>query len=155
MPSEKIKEAPVAPLVKAPAAAVSSASSLTSTAAKIFPPVMDSKVLATPSTRRLARELQVDINTLSGTGLAGRVTREDVMKTTESVETKSPTEKTTLSLPKPGYSSTRANEEERVPFKGIRKKIAENLQMAKHIIPHFTLMDEADVTELVNWRESL
>ncbi|MBN8535905.1 MAG: dihydrolipoyllysine-residue acetyltransferase [Deltaproteobacteria bacterium] len=155
MPSEKIKEAPVAPLVKAPAAAVSSSSSSASNAAKIFPPVMDSKVLATPSTRRLARELQVDINTLSGTGLAGRVTREDVMKTTESVETKSPTEKTTLSLPKPGYSSTRANEEERVPLKGIRKKIAENLQMAKHIIPHFTLMDEADVTELVNWRESL
>ena len=40
---------------------------------------MDSKVLATPSTRRLARELQVDINGLSGSGLAGRVTREDVM----------------------------------------------------------------------------
>lgn len=157
IPAEKTKDTSTAALVKAPSAATSSlaSASSTSTAAKIFPPVMDSKVLATPSTRRLARELQVDINTLSGTGLAGRVTREDVMKTTESVGTKSPTEKTTLSLPKPGYSSTRANEEERVPLKGIRKKIAENLQMAKHIIPHFTLMDEADVTELVNWRESL
>jgi pyruvate dehydrogenase E2 component (dihydrolipoamide acetyltransferase) len=77
------------------------------------------------------------------------------MKTTEAIGTKSPAETTTLSLPKPSYSSTRANEEERVPLKGIRKKIAENLQMAKHIIPHFTLMDEADVTELVSWRESL
>ncbi len=155
--STKITETPTAPLVMASsstAASFTSAASV-SNASKIFPPVMDSKVLATPSTRRLARELQVDINTLSGTGLAGRVTREDVMKTTESVSTKSRTEPAALSLPKPGYSSTRANEEERIPLKGIRKKIAENLQMAKHIIPHFTLMDEADVTELVNWRESL
>ncbi|MGZ3690300.1 MAG: 2-oxo acid dehydrogenase subunit E2, partial [Pseudobdellovibrio sp.] len=38
---------------------------------------------------------------------------------------------------------------------GIRKKIAQNLQMSKSIIPHFTLMDEADVTQLVQMRESL
>jgi len=47
--------------------------------AAINPPVADSKVLATPATRRLAREMNVDINTLDGTGLAGRVTRDDVL----------------------------------------------------------------------------
>lgn len=130
-----------------------------SSSVAFFPPVMDSRVLATPATRRLAREMQIDINAIAGTGLAGRVTREDVMKnsgtgsTAETVMTKGPSSST--SIPRPGYTSTRANEEERVPLKGIRKKIAENLQMAKHIIPHFTLMDEVDVTELVAWRESI
>jgi pyruvate dehydrogenase E2 component (dihydrolipoamide acetyltransferase) len=130
-----------------------------STSVAFFPPVMDSRVLATPATRRLAREMQIDINAITGTGLAGRVTREDVMKNSgtgssaETVMTKGPSSST--SIPRPGYTSTRANEEERVPLKGIRKKIAENLQMAKHIIPHFTLMDEVDVTELVAWRESI
>lgn len=125
-----------------------------------FPPVMDSRVLATPATRRLARELQVDINALAGSGLAGRVTRDDVMKVSQSgiVAGNQPAmsaKTSTPSIPRPGFTSTRANEEERVAIKGIRKKIAENMQMAKHIIPHFTLMDEVDVTELVLWRESL
>lgn len=131
-----------------------------STTTAFFPPVMDSRVLATPATRRLARELQIDINTLTGSGLAGRVTRDDVMKVSQSgvVAGNQPTianKPSTPGIPRPGYASTRGNEEERVAIKGIRKKIAENMQMAKHIIPHFTLMDEVDVTELVTWRESL
>ncbi len=133
-----------------------------SASTSFYPPVMDSKVLATPSTRRLARELQLDINTVAGTGLAGRVTRDDILKQLDSVSisTKSNGPATTgmngaVSFPKPGYASNMANAEERVPLKGIRKKIAENLQMAKHIIPHFTLMDEVDVTELVAFRESM
>tara|TARA_B110001454_G_scaffold219111_1_gene250000 strand:+ start:2846 stop:4507 length:1662 start_codon:yes stop_codon:yes gene_type:complete len=138
------------------AAATNGASASTS----FYPPVMDSKVLATPSTRRLAREMQVDINGVTGTGLAGRVTREDILKQLDSVSigAKAPATSTSngsISFPKPGYSSTMATAEERVPLKGIRKKIAENLQMAKHIIPHFTLMDEVDVTELVHFRESM
>jgi pyruvate dehydrogenase E2 component (dihydrolipoamide acetyltransferase) len=131
-----------------------------SVSTSFYPPVMDSKVLATPSTRRLAREMQLDINNVTGTGLAGRVTREDILKQLDSVSigAKAPATSTgvgPISFPKPGYSSTMANAEERVPLKGIRKKIAENLQMAKHIIPHFTLMDEVDVTELVHFRESM
>ena len=133
-----------------------------SASTSFYPPVMDSKVLATPSTRRLARELQLDINNVAGTGLAGRVTRDDILKQLDSVSisTKSNGPATagmngTVSFPKPGFASNMANAEERVPLKGIRKKIAENLQMAKHIIPHFTLMDEVDVTELVAFRESL
>jgi pyruvate dehydrogenase E2 component (dihydrolipoamide acetyltransferase) len=129
-----------------------------SASTSFYPPVMDSKVLATPSTRRLARELQVDINSMTGTGLAGRVTREDILKQLDSVSMPGKTTGTATpgmpSIPKPGYSSNMANAEERVALKGIRKKIAENMQMAKHIIPHFTLMDEVDVTELVKFRES-
>jgi len=127
----------------------------------VYPPPAGANVLATPATRRLARETNVDLNQISGTGLAGRVTREDVVKAKGStgggamttgmiapMSSKMPT----AQVPKPAYISPAGAPEERVPLRGIRKKIAENMQMAKHIIPHFTLMDEARVDELVKLR---
>ena len=122
------------------------------------PPVADSKVLATPATRRLAREMGVDINTMSGTGLAGRVTREDVMSGKDMSQGAGAVSARGSSVPaappKPAYQGVPGGEE-RVPLIGIRRKIAENLQKSKAIIPHFTLMDEANVTDLVALRESL
>ncbi|MGZ3725143.1 MAG: dihydrolipoyllysine-residue acetyltransferase [Pseudobdellovibrio sp.] len=137
------------------------APAMMSAGSHIYPPVAESRVLATPATRRLAREMGVDINGLSGSGLAGRVTREDVLSTkggTASVATGSgavAAGSPTMNFPKPAFNSTNAALEERVDLIGIRKKIAQNLQMSKSIIPHFTLMDEADVTQLVQMRESL
>ncbi|MBC7742944.1 MAG: 2-oxo acid dehydrogenase subunit E2, partial [Bdellovibrionaceae bacterium] len=128
----------------------------------IFPPVADSKVLATPATRRLAREMGVDLNQMTGSGLAGRVTRDDVIgsKGGANVSSSNGAGATSagapsMNFPKPAFNSTNAAMEERVDLIGIRKKIAQNLQMSKSIIPHFTLMDEADVTQLVQLRESL
>lgn len=127
-----------------------------STSSAVFPPVADSKVLATPSTRRFARESGVDINQLSGSGLAGRVTREDVMKVTSgSIAGSTSNSKPQFTTPSYNSAAPLAALEERVELRGIRKKIAENLQMSKSIIPHFTLMDEADVTTLADFRESL
>lgn len=123
----------------------------------IFPPVADSKVLATPATRRLAREMGVDINGLNGTGLAGRVTREDVLSAkggAAPAAAKAPAAPG-VSIPKPSYQGPAGAPEERVPLVGIRKKIAENMQRSKHVIPHFTIMDEAKVDALVAMRESL
>jgi len=131
--------------------------------AAIYPPVADSKVLATPATRRLAREMGVDINGLSGSGLAGRVTREDVMGAkggtgmgagATRAGAAMPAQAPGVNIPRPAYQGGQGAEE-RVPLIGIRRKIAENLQRSKQIIPHFTLMDEANVTELVTFRESL
>ena len=45
--------------------------------------------------------------------------------------------------------------EERIPLRGLRRKIAENMQLSKRIIPHFTLMNEANVNSLVKLRESV
>lgn len=129
----------------------------------IYPPVADSKVLATPATRRLAREMGVDINGMNGTGLAGRVTREDVLGAkggpsmgagATRAGAAMPAQAPGISIPRPAYQGGQGVEE-RVPLIGIRRKIAENLQRSKQIIPHFTLMDEANVTELVAFRESL
>ncbi|WP_413569522.1 2-oxo acid dehydrogenase subunit E2 [Bdellovibrio sp. HCB117] len=133
------------------------ASSAATTATGIFPPVADSKVLATPATRRLAREMGVDINSLGGTGLAGRVTREDVLsaKGGAPAQAKAPASAPGMSIPKPAYQGPAGAAEERVPLIGIRKKIAENMQRSKHVIPHFTIMDEAKVDAMVAMRESL
>lgn len=120
----------------------------------ITPPPADVHVLATPSTRRLARESNVDINNLQGTGLAGRVTRDDVISALGGGGATAPaqTKSTPVWTPPQNFAT---GGEERVPLKGIRKKIAENMQMAKRVIPHFTLMDEANVTQLINLRTEL
>lgn len=138
--------------VKQEAAAAVAATPTPSSGVMITPPVADSSVLSSPSTRRFARESNVDINQLAGTGLAGRVTRDDVSATIggsaapASVSTPVPA---TVSFPVRDFS---VKSDERVPFRGIRKKIAENLQMSKRVIPHFTIMDEVDVTQLVKLR---
>jgi pyruvate dehydrogenase E2 component (dihydrolipoamide acetyltransferase) len=152
----------ITPTHKPAAPTPMAAMTMSSSSNTIYPPVADSKVLATPATRRLAREMGVDINGMSGSGLAGRVTREDVISakggsasvsTTGAGATSAGTP--TMNFPKPSFTSTNSNLEERVDLIGIRKKIAQNLQMSKSIIPHFTLMDEADVTQLVGLRETL
>ncbi len=121
----------------------------------VYPPAAQSNVLATPATRRLAREMEVDINSMRGTGIAGRVTRDDVLGTKGTGATSAGAPMMMPQTLKPSYTSNQAQLEERVPLRGIRKKIAENLQMAKHIIPHFTLMDEANVTALFKMREEV
>jgi len=123
----------------------------------VYPPVAGANVLATPATRRLARETGVDLNQISGTGLAGRVTRDDVVQAKGQAPTSMPStgsgnKVATLQVPKPGFTSVPGAAEERVPLRGVRKKIAENMQMAKHVIPHFTLVEEACVDELVKVR---
>lgn len=134
----------------APAAAVASRPA-SDGGMEMYPPVAESRVLATPATRRLAREMGIDINQLRGTGIAGRVTREDVVLSKGAGAVSAGWAK-----PAPATAPARAvppgGSEERVPLKGVRKKIAENLQMAKRVIPHFTLVDEANVNELVKVR---
>lgn len=99
------------------------------------------QVLATPSTRRLAQKLGVDITQISGTGNIGRVTREDVEKAFK-----------TDTLPKQAVPVKTDLKDEIIPLRGIRRKIAERMQMAKQTIPHFSIMDEANVTQLVQLR---
>lgn len=151
----KSAPAPAEPAPAAPAPMAASASAgVSSSQADFYPPVASSKVLATPATRRLAREMKVDINDLEGSGLAGRVTREDVLKSMGSgagaVSAGAPA--VAPMPPRLAYQGPVGAAEERVSMRGIRKKIAENMQMAKRIVPHFTLMDEANVTQLYKLR---
>lgn len=153
-----------AAMAPAPAAAKPAMAAQAASGVDVYPPVADARVLATPATRRLARESGVDLNQVRGTGVAGRVTREDVLSSggagavsagLPSVGNGSVSALQMPSIPRPGYQGPAGAAEERVALRGIRKKIAENMQMAKHVVPHFTLMDEANVTALVSMREEL
>lgn len=116
------------------------------------PQPTDRKVLATPGTRKLARELGVDISQVEGTGRHGQVTRENIRQFAEQGPVKS--EQPTTDEAKPAAAvSQDENLEERVPLKGVRKVIADAMVHSKSTAPHVTLMDEVDVSKLVALRK--
>ncbi|MCM2322923.1 MAG: 2-oxo acid dehydrogenase subunit E2 [Oligoflexia bacterium] len=126
-----------APTTIAPAAAKSAASQ------PAPEPSIATRVLAAPSTRRLARETGVDLAGVEGSGPHGRVLREDVERWVSGAGA--------VGVPaaRPAYPS---GGEERIPIRGLRKKIAEKMRLSKDRAAHFTYVEEADATELVRLR---
>jgi pyruvate dehydrogenase E2 component (dihydrolipoamide acetyltransferase) len=110
--------------------------------------VTEPSVLATPATRRLAKDLATDISQITGTGLDGRITEEDVRKYAEQKGQVSGFIRKAKKYDLYGYYET-------VPMKGIRKSTAKRMIESVKAAPHVTQMDEADVTELVKMRERL
>ena len=108
-----------------------------------------SNVLATPFVRRLAKKLAVPINQIKGTGLSGRVTKEDVLKHSDQPLNAKPLGMATGGAKESiGFSVAVEENQDRNPLKGVRKKIAEKMQLSKKVIPHFTLMESADMEQL-------
>lgn len=120
--------------------------------------VKKQKVLAMPSTRKLARELGVDIHKITGSGENGRITAEDVKKfadggaTNEAEEVKLLTEDTSTTT-NVTVTQEVVTAEERIPLRGIRRTIAKRMVESKHTAPHVTIMDEVDATELIALRK--
>ena len=110
-------------------------------------------VLATPATRKLARELSVDIRLVQGTGPAGRITSDNVRahQTRGAGGMRVGRERRT---PRPPAAAGTARQpgDVRLPFRGVRKKIAERLVHSKHTAAHFTYVEEIDCTDLVQVR---
>lgn len=147
--SPSSSEASVSPAAVSPAAVSSAVVAAPASAAS-------GPVLATPATRRLARELGIELRSLAGSGPRGRITREDVENASgghsaqpaaksSSAEATSPVRRTAPPAP--------AGSEVRLPLKGLRKRIAEHMANSKRTAAHFTYVDEVDVTELVGLRE--
>jgi len=117
-------------------------------------------VLATPATRKLARELGVDIRTVVGSGRAGRITSDDVRAHSGGAAGASESARSQGSeRSKPPSAGRFAPEaaatqpgDERVPFRGVRKRIAETLVRSKQTAAHFSYVEEVDVTDLVTLR---
>jgi len=114
-------------------------------------PEVPSSVLAAPATRRLARELGVDISKVQGSGPGGRVTDEDVKKFAEAPQKAAEAKPSEVTQPEVAPEIKAL--EERIPIKGIRKTIGERMVKSLFTAPHVVSMDEADVTELVTLRE--
>jgi len=115
-----------------------------------------SKVMATPHTRKVARELKVDIATVKGTGPHGRITDEDVQAAASKPTPAPPKAPTAAAVTVPsteGWDFEKYGPTRREPLKGIRKRTAEVMARSVSTIPHVTHFDEADVTELLKVRE--
>jgi pyruvate dehydrogenase E2 component (dihydrolipoamide acetyltransferase) len=115
------------------------------------------KALAAPAVRRLARELGVDLDRVTGTGIGGRITAADVRAAVEPA----PAAEQPCSQPKrePIENAPPAagpsGEADRIPFRGVRRTIAEHLRYSVDRAIHFTVMDEADVSALDELRRRL
>jgi pyruvate dehydrogenase E2 component (dihydrolipoamide acetyltransferase) len=126
-------------------------------------------VPATPSTRRLARELGVDLREVTGTGPGGRVSDDDVRAAAAAPGTTpggaersaSPSRRPDVAEPTSAKPLTRVGVEppalpkfeqwgpiERQPLSHLRRTIAERMTLAATVIPHVTHFDRADITEL-------
>jgi len=101
------------------------------------------KVLAAPSVRQRARELGVDITTVTGSGPTGRVVHDDLERFTERRAQPSGTQK----LPDTSINV--------VKVVGMRRKIAEKMALSKSRIPHITIVEEVDVQYLEELRAEL
>lgn len=129
------------------------------------------KALATPAVRRLARDLGVDIDSIVGTGLGGRVTEKDVRAAAESSsagrgsDRRAPALATTVkpqmarqevlderpaapAAPSPRTVLVPAGDTTRIPIRGVRRNIALRLRQSIDRHVHFTVMDEVDVSPL-------
>ena len=116
-------------------------------------------VPATPATRRLARELGVDLASVRATGPGGRVTDDDVRAASGGTEPRTApepaTEHAALAKPVKTLSAEPAlprfeqwGPVERQPLSHLRRTIAERMTLSATVIPHVTHFDRADVTEL-------
>ncbi len=116
------------------------------------------KVLATPLTRRMAREHGLNLAEIAGSGPQGRVTKADVVAALEgkapaNVVAEAPAQARPAAPPPAPLAAGRADE--RVPLRGLRKKIAEKMVRSKFTMPHFAFVEEVDGTDLVKLRKRL
>jgi pyruvate dehydrogenase E2 component (dihydrolipoamide acetyltransferase) len=135
----------------------------------------DGPIYASPSARRLARELNVEIGGVRGSGRGGRITRDDVQHASEAPAAEAPAAEAAPAgaakggrgpsapsggagldlLPWPNIDFEKYGPVERVARTRIQKISAPNLARNWVMIPHVTHNDEADITDLEAWRKLL
>lgn len=154
-PAEKVEAKPAAP---------SPTQASSKPVERVVEPVVTSEeplpyhILATPATRKLARDLGVDLRTIKGTGHQGRVTKMDVQLAHEGHQAAVPrsSHATVAAVPTaPQRASVPAIPRgalQVVPLKGVRKKIAESMSYSKHTAAHFTYVEEVDMSAVVKLR---
>jgi len=119
------------------------------------------KPLATPATRKIARDLGIDLKRVPPSGPQGRVTKHDVetFKSPAAAATSTaPEAAQPLAAPLPAHARelvkitaptpAQSALEERVPFAGMRRKIAQKMAQSKQTAAHFTFVEECDCTSI-------
>ncbi len=146
-----VEEAPPAPVpVEEPAPTPIPPASVVEEAPSVPTPIStDGPVPAAPSTRRLAREIGVDIAQVQGTGPGGRISIDDVKAHSKELHVARGAAPA-VAVPLPDFSQWGAVE--RQPMTKVREITAERLAQAWATIPQVTQFDKADITSLEKWR---
>ena len=110
----------------------------------------DTRIVATPLARKLARGAGVDLSAITGSGPRGRIKARDVEAAMNAAPTASTSARAEASPARAQHSSPT-----RRPATAIEKVVARRLTEAKQTIPHFYVQGEADVTRLLALREEL
>jgi 2-oxoisovalerate dehydrogenase E2 component (dihydrolipoyl transacylase) len=103
-------------------------------------------VKAAPSVRQMARKLGIDLSAIHGSGPEGRILLEDLTSRLAVPATPAARPEVLADYGKPGT---------RLKMQGLRRTIAQRMSQSKRLIPHYSYVDECDVTELVRLRNSL
>ena len=111
-----------------------------------------SKAFASPGVRRLSRELGINLQTINGTGDKGRITKEDLNAYIKMQMMFAGGE---LPTPRPEVDFATWGKVEKQKLTKIQKITGKRLQTAWQSIPHVTQFDEADITELSQYRKKL
>ncbi len=101
---------------------------------------------ARPSVRKLAREKNIDISKIQGSGRDGEVTREDVLEASKTDNTEEKTQISSVS------ETTEEGEVERVEMNNIQRTSAKKMKESRFSAPHVTHVEKADLTELAEIR---
>ncbi|WP_369522971.1 dihydrolipoamide acetyltransferase family protein [Pseudalkalibacillus hwajinpoensis] len=110
-------------------------------------PKRTKRILAAPFTRKVARENNIDIEEVKGTGPAGRITDEDVFR--HLATTQKPEEKETE------RAIEKEAKERTIPFSTRRKQISAKMKKSTLTIPHVTHFDEVDVTNILEMKKAM
>ncbi len=106
-------------------------------------------ILAAPAVRRLAKELNVNLAAIRGSGPQGRFTEDDVRNAA-----KGPARGAVVAPP-PTATVAAGGAEQRTPIHGLRKRIFEKMAKSNVTAAHFTYVEEVDMTQLVHLRDHL
>ena len=135
---------PIAPVaVAAPAAATRQAAAVTRPLS--VPASAASSVIAKPPIRKLAKDLGVDLTLVTATGLAGEITRDDVVRQATQASV-------FRNIQTPDWNDER---EERIPVKGVRKAIATAMVNSAFTAPHVSLFVDVDATRTMEFVKRL
>ena len=136
-----------APPIKSPLPPAPATRSAASIVPSVAPPSGD--VLAAPAVRRLARELNVNLAAVRGSGPQGRLTEDDVRKAARGPAMGA------APSPAPSVAVAPSGAEERIPIHGLRKRIFDKMAKSNVTAAHFTYVDEVDMTEIIHLRDHL
>lgn len=124
---------------------------------RLPPPVDFDSVFASPSVRRIARELDVDLTKVKGTGDKGRITKEDVKAfIARSGAPENAPSGAAMGIPEiPPQDFSKYGPIETKPMSRLKRLTGPNLHRAWLNVPHVTNSDDADITDLEQYRKEL